>query len=109
MSAHKHKRVHVDWVVDSGATVHCVSDRSILTSEYVDADAVYIKVADNRIIKAHAVGTAVVSMIDHNGYRHQVTLHNVVYHPQFGSNLLSVRRLWKDNRLTTRFEGKNYL
>jgi transposase InsO family protein len=109
MSAHKHKRVRVDWVVDSGATVHCVSDRSILTSEYVDADAVYIKVADKRIIKAHAVGTAVVSMIDHNGYRHQVTLHNVVYHPQFGSNLLSVRRLWKDNRLTTRFEGKNYL
>ena len=98
-----------EWIVDSGATVHCTNDLSMLTSIYTKNDPVCIKVADNRVLRAHAVGTAVTSLRDDKGRLHQVTLHNVVYHPKFGSNLLSVRRLWRDNRISTKFRESNFL
>ena len=98
-----------EWIVDSGATVHCVNDFSLLTSVYTDHDPVRIKIADKRVLRAHAVGTAVTTLRDSRGRMHQVTLHNVVFHPEFGSNLLSVRRLWRDNRLSTKFRDKNYM
>lgn len=103
------KKRQYSWVVDSGATIHCVNDFSLLTSVYTDHDPVNIKVADKRTLRAHAVGTAIVNMTDRNGKTHQLTLHNVVYHPSFHTNLLSVRRLWKDNRISTVFKSKNYL
>ena len=104
------RKASYEWIIDSGATVHCVNDFSLLTSVYTDHDPVHIKVADKRVIRASAVGTAIVSMADNNGCKHQVTLHNVVYHPSFQSNLLSVRRLWRDNRMSAKFHGEtNYL
>ena len=104
----KRKRKRTTWTVDSGATVHCVGDRSLLTSEYSDHAPVNIKVADNRVITAHAVGTALIRMRDSNGKYHEVTLHNVVYHPLL-SNLMSVRRLWRDNHIAARFGDHNVL
>jgi len=103
---YKTRKLH-EWIVDSGATVHCVNDFSLLTSVYTDNDPVLIKVADKRVLRASAVGTAVVKMTDTNGNEHDVTLHNVVYHPSFGSNLLSVRRMWRDNRMSCKFRGEN--
>ena len=102
----KHKQ---EWIVDSGATVHCVNDFSLLTSVYTDRTPVSIKVADKRVLRSHAVGTVVTHLKDSEGRDHQITLHNVVYHPEFGCNLLSVRRLWRDNRLSTKFREHNYL
>ena len=107
-SDEKPKRNRTCWTVDSGATVHCVGDRSLLTSEYSNHTPVNIKVADNRVITAHAVGTSLIRMRDSNGKYHEVTLHNVVYHPQL-SNLMSVRRLWRDNRIAARFGDRNIL
>ena len=105
----KKKKNH-SWVVDSGATIHCVNDFSLLSSVYTDADPVHIKVANGRVLRASAVGTARVSLADATGRLHEVVLHNVVYHPAFHDNLLSVRRLWRDNRMSTRFRGStNYL
>ena len=52
------------WIVDSGATIHCVGDRSLLTHVYSHHAPVNIKVADNRVVTAHAVGSAVVKLID---------------------------------------------
>ena len=97
----------VSWVVDSGATLHCVNDRKLLTHEYV-SKPVRIKVADSRVIESHAVGSCVCKMRDQYGRVHGVTLHNVVYHPDFGDNLMSVRSLWKHNRLSTKFKSKNF-
>jgi hypothetical protein len=77
------RRSTYSWVVDSGATIHCVNDFSLLTSVYADHDPINIKVADKRTLRAHAIGTAVVNMIDDKGKTHQITLHNVVYHPDF--------------------------
>ena len=49
------------WIVDSGATIHCVGDRSLLTHVYSNHAPVNIRVADNRVVTAHAVGSAIGS------------------------------------------------
>ena len=49
-----------------------------------------------------------MNLTNQNNTSHVITLHNVVYHPDFSENLLSVRRLWKDSRISTTFEGSNY-
>ena len=58
---------------------------------------------------SHAVGDVTVRMMDESGKLSEVTLHNVVYHPHFKDNLLSVHRLWKDSRIGVRFEDQNCL
>ena len=103
------KRKAHHWVIDSGATIHCVGDPSLLTSIYYDHKSVGIKVTDNRVIYSHAVGTAVIPLEDKAGNTQDVVLHNVVYHPSFHSNLLSVRRLWRDSRLQCKFDPHNYI
>ena len=105
----KKKRRPDTWVVDSGASVHCIGDASMLTTVYDNHPPVHIKVADNRIVTAHAVGTAVVTMVDLQGRSHSITLHNVVYHPSFHTNLMSVRKLWRDNRIGAKFMERNIL
>ena len=91
MSRDARRRQHRSWVVDSGASVHCVSDPSLLASVYYKHPPVVIKVADNRTLHAHAVGTATLPLTDTNGKLHYVTLHNVIHHPNFHTNLISVR------------------
>ena len=105
----KKKRRPDTWVVDSGASVHCIGDASMLTTIYDNHPPVHIKVADNRIVTAHAVGTAEVTMVDLQGRSHSITLHNVVYHPSFHTNLMSVRKLWRDNRIGAKFMEHNIL
>ena len=106
---HRNRHKRHSWVIDSGASVHCVSDPSLLTSVYYKHHPVLIKVADNRTLHAHAVGTAILSLVDQYNRTHTVTLHNVIYHPNFHTNLLSVRRLWHDNHIMCRFDPHNYM
>ena len=108
-SHESHRHRHSSWVVDSGASVHCVSDPSMLTSVYYKHPPVMIKVADNRTLHAHAVGTAILPLLDDHNRTHYITLHNVIYHPSFHANLISVRRLWKDNRIMCLFDPHNYM
>jgi len=107
LKSHRHR--HSYWVVDSGASVHCVSDPSMLASVYYKHPPVTIKVADNRTLNAHAVGTAILPLLDNHNRIHHVTLHNVIYHPNFHTNLISVRRLWKDNHIMCLFDPHNYM
>ena len=103
------KRKPCLWVVDSGASVHCVSNPSLLASVYYKHPPVVIKVADNRTLRAHAVGTSILPLVDDHGKTHLVTLHNVIYHPNFHTNLISVRRLWQDNHIMCLFDPLNYM
>ena len=107
ISHNTHRRHH--WVIDSGASVHCISDPSLMTSIYYKHPPVLIKVADNRTLHAHAVGTAILPLVDQHNRTHHVTLHNVIYHPNFHTNLISVRRLWRDNHIMCRFDPHNYM
>ena len=89
--------------------MHCISDPSLLTSVYYKHPPVLIKVADNRTLHAHAVGTAILPLVDQHNRTHHVTLHNVIYHPNFHTNLVSVRRLWRDNHIMCRFDPHNFM
>ena len=100
----KHKR---RYTVDSGASVHCINDRSMFDTVYMDHPPVRIMVANKQLLQAKTVGTVKLTMNDTHGKPHDITLHNVVYHPAFSENLLSVHRLWKDSRISTRFAGEN--
>ena len=96
----KPKRRCSKSVVDSGATIHCIRDRSLFT--FLDTKKhVDLKVADNNVIRAEGVGTCAVSLKTANNEYHTVMLHNCVYSPAFSDNLISTRRLWLDNKLST--------
>ena len=104
---HNNTRKRHNWVIDSGASVHCISDPSLLTSVYYKHPPVIIKVADNRTLHAHMVGTAILPLVDQHNRTHHITLHNVIHHPNFHTNLISVRHLWRDNHIMCRFDPHN--
>ena len=102
----KKRRVHT--IVDSGASIHCINDKSMFVS--LDCTKhVNIRVADDRVIVGEGVGTCEITLKDQNGKSHVELLHNCVYSPAFATNLISTRRLWKDNRISSHFAGLNYL
>ena len=101
------KRSGYSWIVDSGATVHCINDISFFESIDSSHPPVTITVANGRKIQAVHVGTVRLKMQDHKGCTKEYLLQNVVYSPHFSHCLLSVRRLWKDHRLKTRFGATN--
>ena len=82
---------------------------TLLTQEYTDQPPVRIRVANGQLVTAHAVGSAIVKLVDDRGMKHEITLHNVVFHPSFKHNLLSVRRLWRHNRISAHFKSTSYL
>ena len=93
--------------VDSGASVHCINDKSLFETVYEDHPPVDITVANKQKLTALAVGTVRINLTSNKGETRDYILHNVVYHPSFSENLLSVRRLWKDSHLSTHFASTN--
>ena len=72
-------------VVDSGATVHCIRDKSLFT--HLDTSkTVRIRVADDRVINSEGVGTCAIKLNSSNGESHTIVLHNCVYSPLFYHN-----------------------
>ena len=94
-------------VVDSGATVHCIRDKSLFT--HLDTTTtVTLRVADKHVIRAEGVGTCAVSLKSASGELHTVMLHNCIYSPMFSDNLISTRRLWLDNKLSTHMGASSF-
>ena len=97
----------VHFNVDSGASVHCINDSQLFEAVYEDHPPVRITVANKQVLIAKAVGSVRLRLRNQQGEIVELVIHNVVYHPDFHENLLSVRRLWKDNRLKTSFGAVN--
>ena len=103
----KPKRRHSKSIVDSGATVHCIRDRSLFT--HLDTTKhVNLRVADKRTLRSEGVGTCAVQLRSSDGQLHTVMLHNCIYSPHFSENLISTRRLWLDNKLSTHMGDTSY-
>ena len=97
------------FVVDSGATTHCINNIAMFETIYNNHPPVHIVVANGKRVLASAVGSVRIHLTDaRTGRSHDFLIHNVVYSPSFSHNLLSVRRLWKDQRLKTVFGQDNY-
>ena len=109
LTAPRFPKRKVTWVVDFGATIHCVNDLSCFTRIYENHQPVRIKVANNETLTANVVGECEVSLRDTTGRNHTITLHNVVYHKAFAQNLMSVRKLWRHNRVSTKFCEKSHM
>lgn len=80
------------FTVDSGATIHCISNPSLFTRTYPDR-VIKVRVANGDVLASHSVGDCDVQLRDSNNVLRTFHLSNVVYHPQFSENLLSVHLL----------------
>ena len=107
-SRRKPRMTTTDFVIDSGATIHCINDITLFNKIDTNHPPVKLRVANGEPMVAHAIGDVKLSLQRDDGTTEEILIHNVVYHPNFSHNLLSVRRLWKDNGLKTKFGSTNY-
>jgi hypothetical protein len=90
------------WIADSGCSVHCVSDSSMLTTINRKGSCKPLNVADQRSVHVECTGTidVLVNSITPDGSSavDRVTLHRVLAVPSFSCNLFSCSAgLKKDN------------
>lgn len=78
-----------DWIMDSGATCHivCKKDNFVNLTEHEEL----VSVADKRKVLAIGKGSIVVNTINQDGKIKTVKLENVLYAPDIGGNLISVK------------------
>jgi len=73
------------WIVDSGASDHMVSDRSLLSNLKLLDTPILITLPNGNKLKVTQYGDLKIG--------HSLTLHNTLFVPYFHFNLLSVKRL----------------
>ena len=104
------KRV-LQWLIDSGATINVVDDISCL-SRITSRDCNQsLRVANGQSCKVVAIGEVdLVLRGEQNGsVERTITLKNVHVAPGIDTCVISTRRLWKDNRIRTKFGRFNTL
>ena len=105
----KKRRNSRKWLHDSGASVHCCSDKSLFHSFDANAAKPYLRVANGEYVQVEQVGNVVLTLQNQHGKYEQILLTNVAYTPTFHQNILSVSRLWHENRIQTKFGRRCYL
>ena len=58
----KQRKQHTPFVVDSGATLHCINDISLFDSIDQDHPKIKLRVANGKVIEAQAVGTVLLGV-----------------------------------------------
>jgi hypothetical protein len=97
------------WILDSGASRHFCNDITKFKSLRTYGTARFVKVANGKHIRIRGFGECVVHMRDTMGRDCEIVLKDVAFVPEFSDNLISVKRLWKDNRIKTKFGERDYL
>ena len=106
----KKRRNSRRWLHDSGASVHCCNDISMFHSFYSDdVPKPTLRVANGNLVQVEQMGTVVLNLQNQHGKFDRVLITNVAYTPSFNQNILSVSRLWHENRLSTKFGKRCYL
>ena len=95
-------------VPDSGATCHCFNQRSLFSSITLEDPGINVRVANNTIVRAEAIGTVPLLLRNANGKLFRYELQNVLLLPCFGSNLVSIRKLFDDHGITTVFGSRAF-
>jgi len=91
------------FLLDSGAAAHCCFEKARFKAiRYGHFGCV--KVANGTLVPIMACGDVDV---DIGGQ--VITLKNVMYVPDLKFNVISVKKLWKDNRIETTFGDRCYL
>ena len=89
------------WLHDSGASMHCCNDISKFHSITDWAPNIELRVANNKTVKVSAIGNVVLRLVNQHGVLENYFISNVCYVPSFHNNILSVSRLYHENRLKT--------
>jgi hypothetical protein len=105
----RQRRKSSKWLHDSGASLHCCNDKSLFRSITDHDPSIKLHVADARTVKVEFIGTVVLQLRNQHGKLEQLLLQNVAYVPSFDKNILSVSRLWHENRIKTKFGETCYL
>lgn len=83
------------FLVDSGATVHIVNDKSkfVCFHKNFDSHSHIIELADGTRLNniAEGRGDAKVTFTDHRGTKRNITLYDALYVPAFSQNIFSVQ------------------
>ena len=97
------------FYADSGASAHCCNDASLFIKFYTDAPKTKIRVANGSTKDVTAIGDIQIHVKDVHGESHCITLYNVLYVPSIPVNLISIKRLWKDNKIKAKFRDALHL
>lgn len=89
------------WVIDSGASIHMISNRNFFSKIENTNSKVYI--ADGRSLNAVGIGSGYI-----NGKYNKLHLENVLYVPELNGSLLSVKAMVKKG-LFVNFENNKCL
>ena len=93
----------LQYILDSGATVHCFNDLTLFHSIDPNAQIPNLRVANGAFSKVVAVGTVRISLQDSQGKPKILELKNALYVPSMKFNLISVKRMYRDSKITTTF------
>ena len=88
-----------DWFIDSGATAHMASNPGILSSATPTPPSTRIVVGNGATMPVTHVGRASIPIPTSS-----LELHNVLVSPSLIKNLISVKQLARDNRLSVEFD-----
>ncbi|CAA7043466.1 unnamed protein product [Microthlaspi erraticum] len=87
------------WVIDSGATHHVTHNRSLYV-DYRDLDQTFVKLPNGLTVRI--VGIGFIQLTD------AISLHEVLYIPEFKFNLISVSVLTKSLHSMVSFTSENW-
>ena len=79
----KKRTNYLSFVIDSGATIHCINDPSKFETIYENQEPVILTVANGKKVMAEMVGSVRLTLTDTKGQNHDFILHNVVYSKHF--------------------------
>ena len=102
----KHKQVH--FTCDSGASIS-VTNRLDLLENVTYQPGKRVRVANGEFVDIHAIGSIRLHLKDKRGRPYTILQSNVCYAPEFSSNLLSVRDVYKQHKIKTVFADRSYL
>jgi len=95
-------------VPDSGASRHCFSDITLFHEIKERHPKIQVRVANGKAVPVLAIGDVKLPLVDEKGHTHHVVLPDCLYVPTFACNLLSIKQLWKRNRIKTRFGERDF-
>lgn len=81
-----------DWIVDSGATCHISYGRDAFM-EFNANQREKTAVANGHEVIAEGKGTIVLNFLSDQNVLKKVRMNNVLFVPEIGGNIISVRRL----------------
>lgn len=84
------------WIIDSGATKHVAHNKDFF-AELNESYKSSVELANGETANVHGIGTGILTFVNERGNIHKAKVTDVLYAPKLVGNVLSVRRLAKNN------------